>query len=378
MALELYINQGSKRLRCGYTTGTCAALAAKSAAEMLFSGNSPQLATLTTPKGIEVSAEVACAKIHDNCAECSIQKDAGDDFDVTDGMMITATVHKTDSEITVDGGEGVGRVTRRGLEQKVGDAAINRVPREMILTETAKIAQKFGYCGGLHVVISVNAGAEIAQKTFNPNLGIVGGISILGTSGIVEPQSVQALIDSIRIEMKMLAENNIKNIIVTPGNYGEDFLKTYPNSEKINAVKCSNFIGDTLDFAQEFQFSSILLVGHIGKFVKLAGGIMNTHSHSADCRAEIFSAHAAQQGASQDTVCKLMNSVTTDECIEILDSVGLRETVLGAIAEKIGYHIKRRAGNVHAECIIFSNVHGLLAKTDGADERLKTMGGNNE
>lgn len=378
MAFELYINHGAQRLRCGYTTGTCAALAAKGAAIMLLQNTKINSTEIITPRGVTVCAPLCEIETGEGFASCAVQKDAGDDFDATDGIMITANVRKMPSGIVIDGGEGVGRITRRGLEQAVGMAAINSVPRNMIEQQVREIMHKSGYCEGLEIIISVARGREIAEKTFNSNLGIIGGISILGTSGIVEPQSVQALLDSIKIEVKMIAQNSSKSVIITPGNYGEDFLKTYPHAESIPIVKCSNFIGETLDYAQEFGIENILLVGHIGKFVKLAGGIMNTHSRMADCRAEIFAAHAAQNGASIKTIHCLMHSVTTDECIEILDFAGIRAQVLQSILQKIEYHIKKRADNINIEAVIFSNNLGLLGTTSGAENLLQKMGEHDE
>ena len=204
-------------------------------------------------------------------------------------------------EIVIDGGEGVGRVTRPGLSQKVGEAAINPVPRAMILREAEEAAVSHDYEGGLKVVISVPEGVEIGKKTFNTRLGITGGISILGTSGIVEPMSEKALVESIHVEMKQHFTQGEKYLLVTPGNYGADYLREHMTLPFERNIKCSNYVGETIDMAVDMGVKGILFVAHIGKFVKVAAGIMNTHSHSADARMEVLASNALRVGADGDT-----------------------------------------------------------------------------
>ena len=372
MAFEHYMRSGGKLLRLGYTTGTCAAIAAGAAMELLLTGQAPDTGRLMTPKGIAVEAEIANPSLEEGRAACSVQKDGGDDIDATSGAEIRAEVFLREEGLTIDGGDGVGRVTKRGLDQPPGEAAINSVPREMIGRQIEKVCKKYGYGGGVHVIISVPGGEELAQRTFNPNLGIVGGISILGTSGIVEPQSLQALLDSIRTEMKMHGANGVKSLIVTPGNYGEEFLRAFPGIEGMPIVKCSNFIGDTLDMAGEYGIEQALVVGHIGKLVKLAGGVMNTHSRNADCRAEIFTAHAAMAGATADTARALMTAATADRCIEILQEKGLWGEVAASLLAEIQNRLDRRAaGAYQTGAIVFSNRFGLIGLTTGARQILR-------
>ena len=198
MAFEHYIQSGGKRLRCGYTTGTCAALAAAAATQLLLTKEPPKTMGLMTPKGIFVEVEISQSSLEGGKATCGVVKDAGDDVDATQGLLICAQVESSEAPgITIDGGLGVGRVTKPGLDQPVGAAAINHVPRQMIASAVEKVQKTFGDSRGLAVTIFVPEGEKIAQKTFNPYMGIVGGISILGTSGIVEPMSIQALIDTL-------------------------------------------------------------------------------------------------------------------------------------------------------------------------------------
>lgn len=370
MPFEHYIQKGTRCLRMGYTTGSCAALAAKAAAMMLLSGASIAAVGLTTPKGLAVEVPVLDISIEGDAVRCAVQKDAGDDPDITHGILIYAQVRRTaEPGISIDGGVGVGRVTRPGLDQPAGAAAINRVPRQMIAAEVQSVCQRYHYSGGLSVIISIPEGERLAKRTFNPKLGIEGGLSVLGTSGIVEPMSTQALIDCIGVELRALAAEGHKKVVLTPGNYGTAFLAAHPFLSTAPTVKYSNYVGDAIDFAVSSGFEKILLVGHIGKLVKLAGGIMNTHSSVADCRIEIIAAHAALKGADIDTVSQLMGSVSTDGCIEILDLHNLRQPVLDSLLLKIQEHIQRRAGD-HAQigALLFSNVYDLLGQTETAQE----------
>lgn len=367
MLLEHYIHKGGRRLRCGFTTGSCAALAAGAAARMLLTQQIRGTETLTTPKGIPITADILSPAFSEHSATCAVRKDAGDDIDCTDGMLIYAEVARADTPgIAVDGGEGIGRVTKPGLDQPVGAAAINRVPREMIHRQVAAVCRQYTYTGGLRVTISAPGGERAAAKTFNPRLGITGGISILGTTGIVEPQSLQALIDTIEVEMKMLAAAGGRRLIITPGNYGESFLKEHPPREALPQVKCANFIGEALDFAVELGFERLFLVGHAGKFIKLAAGVMNTHSRYADARQEVFAAHAALAGADRQIIAALMDAVTADDCIAVLDQAGLRPPVMKSILGRISLHVGKRAGELPVEALVFSNRYGPLCYTPGA------------
>lgn len=375
MALNYYIRSGQKQLRCGYTTGTCAALAAAGATVRLLSGEAPDILSLMTPKGIPVEVAPAFVMIKGETAVCGVEKDGGDDADVTHGLTIEAHVKKSEGTgILIDGGEGVGRVTKPGLDQPVGAAAINRVPRRMIEEQVRQVCDRFGYDGGIEVLLCIPGGKESAQKTFNPTLGIEGGLSVLGTSGIVEPMSEQALIDTIAVELRQAAALGHKRLILTPGNYGEDFLrKSDIAGETVPVVKCSNFIGDALDIAGMYPFEEILLVGHIGKLVKLAGGVMNTHSRYADCRTELVCAHAAVCGASKEVCAALLQAATTDACLAILNGAHLQDSVLESLLQAIQRHLEHRVqGKYQIGAVLFSNQYGLLGETRTAKEMMQS------
>ncbi len=369
---EHYVRSGQKLLRCGYTTGTCAALGAAGAARFLLTGKTPESVALRTPKGIVVEvAPLFCRKTPDG-AECAIEKDGGDDVDVTTGLPVIAEVKLLPdaTEIRISGGKGVGRVTKPGLDQPVGEAAINHVPREMIAEALRREAENAVYPGGFSVTVSIEGGEEVAKRTFNPHIGVEGGLSILGTSGIVEPMSQQAILDTIQLEMNQAAlrAGTPRRLILAPGNYGLDYLhETYPEFADVPVVKTSNFIGDTLDMAATAKFEEVLLVGHVGKLVKLAGGIMNTHSHTADCRTELFCVHAALCGAGREICAALMNAATTDACLEILDKENIRAEVLDSLLAAIQLHLDRRAAeHFKVGAVLFSNQHGPLGQTKEA------------
>ena len=377
--MEQFVYKNHKKLRYGYTTGSCAAAASKAAAAMLLSGKEISYVELHTPKGIDLRLEVLDISREDNTVSCAIQKDGGDDPDVTNGILIYAKVSREpadEAQIIIDGGVGVGRVTKPGLEQPVGAAAINKVPRQMIRENLEAVCEQYHYHGKLSVVISIPSGVELAAKTFNPRLGIVGGISVLGTSGIVEPMSEQALIDTIRVEMRQKLANGMEYLLVVPGNYGIDFLDQYGHGLQLeDAVKCSNFVGEALDAAVEFGAKGVLLVGHIGKFVKLAGGIMNTHSHNADARMELLTVHAALLGAPVELLQKMMECVTTDDALKYLKEADLMEPVMERIMEKMEFYVNQRAQHqLELGVITFSNVFGILGQTKNVPDLVKMIG----
>ena len=277
--------------------------------------------------------------------------------------------------MTLDGGIGVGRFTRKVLEQEAGEAAINKVPRQMIREAVQSQIEKYEWDGGADIVIYIPEGVEIAKKTFNPRLGIEGGISVLGTSGIVEPMSEQALTQTIFMEMKMLRDEGHRYCYLTPGNYGNDFLRQTLGYDQELAVKCSNYIGDAIDDGVRLKMDGLLLVGHVGKLVKIAAGVMNTHSRQADARMEVLAVHAAMAGADRETVCALMECFTTKEALEILDEKGLLEETMRTVMEKIEYHLTKRAGEkMKVGALMFSDELGVLGKTLLVDELREKIG----
>ena len=362
-------------MRYGFTTGSCAAAASKAAAYMLLSGKQKTEIMIETPKGIPYTAQIVEISRSELSVRCAVQKDGGDDPDITSGTLIFAEVrlgadlsgHNETPQIVIEGGIGVGRVTKPGLDQPVGNAAINHVPREMITKEVSEVCSLLDCKNQLLVEISVPEGETLAQQTFNPRLGIVGGISILGTSGIVEPMSNQAILDTIKVELNQRKAQGYDYVAVSPGNYGLDFMKKTYGYDLDRSVKCSNFIGDTIDMAVELGFQKMLLTGHIGKLIKVAGGIMNTHSREADCRMELLGAFAVRKGVPTEQILQMMECVTTEEAIRILSESGKRQAVMDYAMERICYYLNKRAkGKMHIDCIMYANDFGELARSEEA------------
>lgn len=392
-----YIIKDNKKMRFGYTTGSCAAAAAKASVRMLLGGEPVKQVELMTPKGILLHLQITDPVCGKEKASCAIQKEAGDDPDVTHKLFVCVSAElcsleearrlqrvfgekeeqKQASEGAVVGitsGIGVGRVTLPGLEQPIGAPAINRVPRSMITEEVREVCRQYGYIGGVKITVWVPKGQETAKRTFNPRLGIQGGISILGTSGIVEPMSEQALVASIELEMRQKTAGGEKYLLVTPGNYGTQYLKDHFPFPPENAVKCSNFVGQTLDFAVNMELSGVLFVAHIGKFVKVAGGIMNTHSRDADARMEVLASCALRAGADADTARDILACVTTDEGLRVLEQSGVWEQAIQILMEKIDFYLQNRCGRrMLTGAVIFSNVFGELGRTKDADKILQYL-----
>ena len=392
MEQDVVVSQG-KLMRRGYTTGSCAAAASKSAAVMLLSGEETDTIKLDTPKGITLTLEVQDILRGPGFVRCAVRKDSGDDPDDTNGTLIyatvsfmnaiipqeervmqpqTASVEQLDEKVEIWGGVGVGKVTKPGLACKVGGPAINPVPRKMITLEVLDAMRQYGCKEALRVVISVPDGQAIAPRTFNPRLGIEGGISILGTSGIVEPMSDRALIDTMYTEMDSRKANGDNNLLVFFGNYGADFTRDEMKLDISKAVTCSNFVGELLDYAVLKGFESILIIGHSGKLIKLAQGVMNTHSKYADCRSEFLALQAMFHGANTEIGKEIYQSLTTDEMTKILKREGLFDAVMEEAARKIDFYMQKRVhGKLKTGAILFSNVYGILGETACAEELLK-------
>lgn len=369
------LNPKAGQMRRGYTTGTCAAAAARAAA-LLALGMDIKEVSVDTPKGIPLILDVLDSKVDGKSSSCAIKKDSGDDPDITNGILVYAKIELIESdncEIILDGGKGVGRVTMPGLACQVGEAAINPTPRKMIKNMVTQVFEDLGYEGSAKVTISIPKGEELAKRTYNPKLGIEGGLSVLGTSGIVEPMSEKALIDTIKVEIDVRKALGAEYLVVTPGNYGETFLKAYLKDKEFYSVKCSNFIGETLDYAESQGFKGILFIGHMGKLVKVAGGIMNTHSKYADARMEIMAAHTAKFGVETKLIEDILGSITTDNAYEAIEAYNskLVTKVIDSLMEKIELHLRSRTHeSMEIGAIMFSNKHGYLGQTSEVDKIL--------
>ena len=391
--MEEYVIKNQKKLRLGITTGTCSAAAAQAAAMQLLLGVESHAVTLRTPKGMTVSVPVYLLESDSRKASYKVVKDSGDDPDVTNGTDVCVTVEyvkqrvreQTDGSqdrfcaftsesfpyLTLDGGIGIGRVMKEGLEQAVGQAAINRVPRQMIFAAVADVCEKANVCEPLHITVWMPEGETLAKRTFNPKLGIEGGLSVLGTSGILEPMSEQAIVATIETEIRQLHAVGEEKVLVTPGNYGQAYASEYLGLDLAKSVKSSNYIGDTIDLAISYGMKDFLLVGNIGKLVKLAAGIFNTHSKVADGRGEIFAVHAAMAGAEAKVVQEIYDCINTDRMLDVVEREGLREAVMQSILAAIEKHVAGRIGDtMRFGVIVFSEKYGYLGQTSDAEREL--------
>lgn len=354
--LEMFVIKDGKSLRCGYTTGSCATAAAKAAAIMLETGKSINYIEIDTPANVKLKLEVHNQIITKDYVSCSIIKDAGDDPDNTDGIEIFARVSKRkDEQIIIDGGQGIGRITRKGLFGEIGEAAINPVPRKMIENEVRKVSENSGY----DILIYAPQGEVIGKKTFNSYIGIEGGISIIGTKGIVYPMSEDALLKTIYMEIDMLEQKyGNQHIVLVPGNYGEKISDDLGISEP--RVKVSNYLGDSLLYVYNKGFKSITLIGHIGKFAKLSIGVFNTHSKVCDGRMEAFVYYLALMGAPMDVLKRVNKAITAEEGLNICIEEGYG-TVVKEMEKGAENRIKRylKDENFNVKVIIYSMERGV-------------------
>ncbi|HHW47629.1 MAG TPA: cobalamin biosynthesis protein CbiD [Clostridiaceae bacterium] len=360
---------GGKRYRKGYTTGSCAAAAAKAAAYMLVSGKALCTVEIDTPAGKRLKLDVNNIEIAENFTKCSVTKDGGDDPDVTNGLKVFAEASPCKLPgISVVAGEGIGRVTLPGLKVPVGQPAINPVPMKMILKEVGEVLPQ-GM--GVEIKLSVPGGREVAEKTYNPRLGIVGGISILGTSGIVVPMSEEAWKESLALDLSILAAKGSKKAVFIFGNYGEAFVtgKLQLNSGLI--IKISNFAGFMLDKAVEYGFEKLIIAGHPGKLVKIAAGIFHTHSRVADARMEIMAAYSALEGAPQQVVSSIYQCRTTEAAMDIINKSGLKgvyKRIVENAAERcMEYTFKK----IRVGAVMFDAADNLLAMDRVAEELIE-------
>jgi len=353
----VFIN--GKSYRYGFTTGSCAAAAAKAAAYMLLHQHAVEETTITLADGTVLEFDIHEVSLSKEFASCCVIKDAGDDPDVTHGIKIYAKLScNTLNELRLLGGVGVGTVTKIGLQVAVGEPAINPVPRKMILEAVISVC---GNHKGFDIEISAPEGVALAQKTFNPQLGIEGGISILGTKGIVVPMSEEAYKESLALKLSMLHANGVTDAVFTPGNYGSRFIENHYPVDPEKVVITSNFIGYMLDEAARYEFKHIVLVGHIGKLIKVAAGIFHTHSRVADARNEVFAAHYMQFTGDAEGFRNIMQSNTTEESIQYVKDAAFYTYLATVIKQRCERYVKQV---FTVDVVLFSESRGLLGKSE--------------
>ena len=353
--LDLYVIKEGKKLRCGYTTGSSATGAAKACTVGLLTGAIPEYIEIDTPAGIRLKLKVDKPTITEDFVSCCIVKDAGDDPDATDGIEIFAKVSKRDDEeIVITGGEGVGTITRDGFWGKKGESAINPVPRKMIKEEVSKITNT-----GVNIEIYVPMGETIGKKTFNSNIGIEGGISIIGTKGIVEPMSEEAFKKSIYIEIDSIRNNEEDEIVLYLGNHGE---KVYSEmNEKVSGVKIANFIGESILYCYNKGFKKITLVGHIGKLCKLSIGAFNAHSKICDMRIESFIYYLSLLNAPHEMIMKINSCLTSEEALKIIienDYMKVIKDMVNGCEYRIKRYLKDEGFDI--KVVMYSMDYGIL------------------
>lgn len=379
--MEKYIYQDGKKLRYGYTTGSCATAAAKGAVEALFAGEFRESIKIDTPFGWELDLQLQESELTRDRAVCAIQKDGGDDPDITHGILIYAAVERIpdlnvekedcfyNEEKTVElaGGIGVGRVTKKGLQVPPGKPAINQGPRGMLFKEVASVLPAGEK---VRIEIFIPQGEEKAQMTFNPKLGVMGGISVLGSNGIVKPMSEEAYKSSLVVELGFHREERKKKTVVfTFGNYGKNFIKENLNIPIEDVFVISNFAGYMINQAIDLDFEKVIFLGHIGKMIKLAGGIFHTHSKVSDGRLEIFTTCALLAGEDHDTLLKIAGSNTTEEAVEYIT----KEETYNIMCERIIEKCSHKARNIEFASLLFSFEEGELGRSDNFDRLAKEL-----
>ena len=355
-----------KKLREGFSTGSCMTGGAAAAALWLTTGTCPEVVEVETPIGRTLYLDV----IPKEKGVCGIVKDAGDDPDVTNGSEVITKVEllPEDGTITFVGGDGIGTVTEEGLKLPVGEPAINPVPRQM----TERALRKIIGDRGAVVTVSIPGGEELAKKTFNPRLGVLGGLSVLGTTGIVRPMSEEAMKDSLLVELDMYARQGHHAILFVLGTTGENALKAQYGEFRC-ILQVSNYIGFMIEEAVERGFTDILIGGFVGKLVKVASGTMNTHSHVADGRLETICTHAALQGASRDVIERIYSCVTTKAAMKIVEEEGLTD-IWKDMAERASAHCRKTAHGMARVGVVFLDAENrVLAESANVPEVLNTV-----
>ena len=355
-----------KKLREGFSTGSCMTGGAAAAALWLTTGTCPEVVEVETPIGRTLYLDV----IPKEKGVCGIVKDAGDDPDVTNGSEVITKVEllPEDGAITFVGGDGIGTVTEEGLKLPVGEPAINPVPRQM----TERALRKIIGDRGAVVTVSIPGGEELAKKTFNPRLGVLGGLSVLGTTGIVRPMSEEAMKDSLLVELDMYARQGHHAILFVLGTTGENALKAQYGEFRC-ILQVSNYIGFMIEEAVERGFTDILIGGFVGKLVKVASGTMNTHSHVADGRLETICTHAALHGASRDVIERIYSCVTTKGAMKIVEEEGLTD-IWKDMAERASAHCRKTAHGMARVGVVFLDAENrVLAESANVPEVLNAV-----
>lgn len=366
-----YVIVKGKKLYFGYTTGASAAAAARGAALMLKKQVKIAEVSMKLYSGHKLTVPLDNIMLEKDQVSCAVVKDGGDDPDITTGLKIYAAVRFKDKPgISLRGGKGVGIVLEPGLQLKIGEPAINPVPRKMIREAVKGI---FPEDTGLTIEISVPGGKEVAKRTLNPRLGIKDGISILGTTGVVVPMSEDAFKDSIVLELKKLKNENKGKVVLVPGNYGREMAMNKFAIAHNDIIEMSNYVGYVLEHAVDLGFRDILIVGHLGKLIKVAGGIFNTHSRVADGRNEIMAGIAAYHGVSQSVILDIFAAKTTEKMVDDLYKIDKKDIfpwIAERVVRRIKEYLRKEENEVNIEVLLYSFHQGVIGTSKGFDNLL--------
>lgn len=385
--IDEFVYVDGKKYRRGYTSGSCACGATKAALIMHLEKRNINEVRIGTPKGVDLDLKIDNISRGKDWVQCSVKKDGGDDIDATHGMDIFARLELVQADqvpdfrsdldsdyLFITSGQGIGRVTKKGLDIRPGRPAINRVPLNMILKVVQETLDEAGldiydYLGGRKILVTIFApqGREIAKRTFNSNLGIEGGISIIGTTGIVEPMSDEGWKKALSAELSIKRAQGRETIILVPGNIGRDIMAKSYGADLDGIVKISNFIGYMLMETKRLGFKRVIVGGHIGKLIKLSGGITNSHSRVADARREIMVANLALLGAPLELLKEVDACLSTDAMVDIIRDAGYSK-VFKVLADKAASKAKvymrlGREDHMDIEVYLFSMDGSLLAKS---------------
>jgi cobalt-precorrin-5B (C1)-methyltransferase len=312
-------------LRYGWTTGTCAAAAAKAAYTALLTGEFPDPVEVTLPRGQRPAFALATTKASDGSATAGVVKDAGDDPDVTHGALILATVRRgaPGSGVTFRAGEGVGTVTRPGLPVPPGEPAINPVPRQMLRQAIAEVAAAQGDAGDVEVEIAVPGGEALAAKTMNLRLGIIGGLSILGTTGIVVPYSCSAWIHSIHSGIDVARAAGLTHVAGATGAASEAAVQKMHDLPEIALIDMGDFVGGMLKYVRKHPVPRVTIAGGVGKMTKLAQGLLDLHSRKGSVDLGVLADLAEQAGGSRELAARILSSNTAAEAFTHAEAEGV-------------------------------------------------------
>jgi len=312
--------ENKTKLRTGFTTGSCATASSKAGILAIINQENIERIEIILPKRSKLDIQINSCEFTNNSAKCSVIKDGGDDPDVTHGAEIIVDVELTDvvGEIEIDGGEGVGRVTKPGLGLEIGSAAINPTPKKMILENIREVAKELLEKKGIKITVSVPKGKELGPKTDNPRIGIVGGISILGTSGIVIPYSTASFAAAIRQQISVVNTMNDDSVVLTTGGRSEDFAREIIDLPDHSFIQMGDFSGYTIKQCAKQGLKKAYVAGFIGKLAKMAAGVKQTHVKGGKVDMKFLSELAKRCNANGDTISKILGANTARNVQEII------------------------------------------------------------